>query len=233
MQPPPGKPRVPPPPPGGAAGLPPPPNRPVQPGPARTPAATQAPFYGQPVPAAAPGWTGEMSPALAAQAMQMPKLRKRPNLGFLRFFAGACVTTAWLNVVLTVLLTIGAFGAGASLKAMTGMLLPAGGSSPGLSQPGLPQPGLGTEDPFSTSPGGASTPQTGMREFQEALLQGFTDRLTTLFVIGGFLNILFGICVWIFFIGLAKLTYGYIDLEEQAGRDHDAVQVLLANMGAR
>jgi hypothetical protein len=187
------------------------------------------PAYGG---AAAPWNAPAVSPALAMQAMSMPPARKPSNRGFLRFFAVACVSTAWLTLILSVLLGILTWGFGATLKTWSSM---AGGfsSSPGISSrmggdsDGLGSGGLGGGGGLSG--GGASGAQ---QQMLNGLMGGFADRLAAMCTVGAFLHVLMGICGYIFFVGLGKLTYGFLDLEEQADRDHAAVQIMLARDGS-
>lgn len=157
----------------------------------------------------------------------MPPARKPSSRGFLRFFAVACVSTAWLTLVLSVLLAILTWGFGATLKTWSSM---AGGfsSSPGLSS------GMGGDSDVGgggglggggLAGGGASGAQ---QQMLNGLMGGFADRLAAMCTIGAFLHVLMGICGYIFFVGLGKLTYGFLNLEEQADRDHAAVQIMLA-----
>ncbi len=178
-----------------------------------------------------------MSPALAAPAMALPRLRPRPSRGFLRFFAVSCITTAWLTLVLFVIFGIMSFGAGSTLKAYLGAL---SSYAPSVGSPSMGAPGMDPSltDPYGTSPqpglgggmgtGGMGGGGMGGPGAMAALAGPMVDRIAWLFWLGGFLNILSGVMGWIFFVGLGKLTYGFLDLEEQASRDHDALQVMVA-----
>lgn len=250
MQPPPGKPRVPPPPPPGSGFPPPPRSVPSQPPPAgRIPAYGSAPVPGPaaPPPAAptaapAPWNQPAVAPELAMRAMSMPR-RPRSGRGFLRFFAVSCITTAWITLVLSVILGLLSFGAGGTVKAWASMAQ-SYSASPGLGGGGLGSGGLGggglDSDGLGSGGlgggglgGGGVTPGGANQQIMTGLLGGMVERFAWLCYLGGFLNILGGICGWIFFVGLGKLTYGYLDLEEQAERDHEAVQILLASAGSR
>jgi hypothetical protein len=236
MQPPPGKPRVPPPPPPGSGFPPPPRNVPSQPGPGRVPAYGSAPMAAPAGTAATAPWNAApVSPALAMQAMAMP-LRPRPNRGFLRFFAISCISTAWLTLVLFLIFGLMSFASGGAIKAFTGAMPSyssgSGGATPGSDSDsglgGLGGGGVGGGGlPSGAASGGGSGPML------QALLAPMIDRFAWLFYLGGVLNILSGIFGYIFFVGLGKLTYGFLDLDEQAERDHEAVQILLASAGSR
>lgn len=151
----------------------------------------------------------------------------------MRFFAVSCIATAWLTLLLSVLLGMLSFGAGGTIKAWVSM---AGsyGASPGLGTPGGGPDGLGGGGLGMDGLGGGGLSGGGASpQVLSGLMAPMVDRFVWLCYLGGFINILAGICGWIFFVGLGKLTHGYLDLEDQADRDHEAVQILLASAASR
>jgi hypothetical protein len=223
MQPPPNRPGIPPPPPRPGGGLQPPPG--YQPRPAGPARPLEMP--------AAPA----VSPQLAAQAHAAlrPPVR-RPSRGFLRFFAGACISSAWLTLILSIVLGIASIGSIAGIKGMTDSL---GGyvnqrSSQGLGgASGLPTGDLGGDglggDGLGTSglglpEGGGGGPALGVM----GMLAQLGGALTLVAYIGAAITFLSGVVMWLLFLGLGKLTHAFLDLEEQAAHDRDALQAVLA-----
>lgn len=208
MQPPPNRP-----------GLPPNPPRPggMQPPPGYAPGPQRPPERPAPPP---------VSPQLAAQVALATAAPRRPGRGFLRFFAGACISSAWLTLILSIVLTVASIGSVAAIKGMTQGL---GSYVNQRSQPTLPGgQGLPTGDlsdlGFETPSGGGGGPALGVM----GALADMGGMLALIGYVGAALTLLTGLLMWLLFLGLGKLTHAFLDLEEQSWRDRDALQALLA-----
>jgi hypothetical protein len=146
--------------------------------------------------------------------------RKR---GMLRFLGGACVGSAWLTLVLSVIAALMSFGTGASFA--RGKSLASGSTTNYFPpQPGYP----GLDDPFAAMPGMGAGPGGGL---------GLADLMSTLqgmaapmMFVSGITALVGGIITFLLLLGAGQACYALIDLEERLSRTEQVLHAVASRV---
>ena len=162
-----------------------------------------------------------------------PVAPRRKGRGFLRFFAGSCVGTAWLTLIVSLLLGVGsmvlggsAWSGGASRASTNYFPTPSPAAGELGGQPGLGADGAGGLGGMGA--GGAG----GVGGMQDALgALNLPGILGALAFWSGVLTALTGVVFFVFFLGVGRLAYAYLELEEQSFQANQTIQLLLARLG--
>lgn len=224
-----------------------PPQGQAAPPPYNPPGQPAAPAYSPPPPAPA---GGSAVAAYAAANYVRPSTAK--GRGFLKFFAGSCIFSAWLTLVICVILTVTSFFSASMLSGAANMLGGAAGGSPGITSPsnfptGLPAPngplgtngsgmgGGGEDDPFSGIPGmggggGGALPGLGGAPQMNPFGGVISQIMGGIIVASGVITLLTGVTMFLFLFGVGKLAYAHLDLQEQTERTQQALQAALAQL---
>jgi hypothetical protein len=209
-------------------GRPTPPGAPYQPPAGGTQPGAAPPPAGGPLPygSAPGGYPPYSAPYPAAPGAGRKKRRS------LRFLAGTCVFSAWLTLILSVIGAISMFGAGlaaarAAAAAASGtQYFPPVSSTPSSpDSPGVP-PG-GEPDDL----GLPANPLSSLPKPSDFLLpiQKYAPQIC--YGSGAF-TLVTGLVCFLLLLGLGQMCYVLLDLEEQSAQTSQALQVVIARLGA-